>query len=195
MTTLRLLLPISARGRDFWRRSVLPYGLLQFVLTPLLFLPFGSWAAVSVLVNVLIAEVFTNIHAFLMIVPSHAAGDLYRFNTPVSNRNEFYVRQIIGTSNYRCGGDFNDFLHGWLNYQIEHHLWPDLSMRQYQKIQPRVKALCEKYGIPYVQESVFTRFARLWKILLGKESMMVGDAPVDRLPPTATRQQSETASL
>ena len=97
------------------------------------------------------------------------------FTTPVANRNEFYVRQIIGSSNYRCGSDLNDFMHGWLNYQIEHHLWPDLSMRQYQQVQPRVKALCEKYDIPYVQESVFTRFVKLWKILLGVESMRIGD--------------------
>jgi len=172
--TLRLFLPFSAEGREFWRRSLLPYGLLRFAVTPLLFLPIGTWAAISVLINLLMAEIFTNIHTFLTIVPSHAASDLYRFMTPVSNRDEFYVRQIVGSSNYRCGGDLNDFLHGWLNYQIEHHLWPDLSMRQYQQVQPRVKALCEKYEIPYVQESVFARFVKLWKILLGVESMQIG---------------------
>jgi len=107
-------------------------------------------------------------------VPSHAASDLCRFETPVANRNEFYVRQIVGSANYRCGGDLNDFMHGWLNYQIEHHLWPDMSMRQYQQVQPRVKAVCEKYGVPYVQESVFMRFVKLWKILLGVESMRIG---------------------
>ena len=182
VTTLRLLLPIAAEGREFWRRSVLPYGIVRFVVTPLLFLPLGNWAAVYVLINVLLAEVFTNIHTFLTIVPSHAASDLYRFTTPVANRNEFYVRQVIGSSNYRCGSDLNDFLHGWLNYQIEHHLWPDLSMRQYQQVQPRVRALCEKYGIPYVQESIFTRFVKLWKILLGVESMRIGDAPGEAEP-------------
>ncbi len=143
-------------------------------MTPLLFLPIGQWAAISVLINVLLAEVFTNIHTFLTIVPSHAASDLYRFENPTSNRDEFYVRQIVGTSNYRCGGDFNDFMHGWLNYQIEHHLWPDLSMRQYQLVQPRVRAVCEKYGLPYVQESLWKRFVKLWKILLGVESMRIG---------------------
>jgi fatty acid desaturase len=174
VTTLRLLMPISREGREFWRRAVLPYGIVRFAMVPLLFLPLGQWAAVCVLCNVVLAEIFTNIHTFLTIVPSHAASDLYRFTTPVSNRDEFYVRQIIGTSNYRCGGDLNDFMHGWLNYQIEHHLWPDLSMRQYQQVQPRVQAVCEKHGIPYVQENLFTRFAKLWRILLGVESMKVG---------------------
>lgn len=183
--TLRLLLPINAAGREFWLRSVLPYGLVRFVLTPLLFLPLGSWFALSVLANVLLAEVITNVHSFLMIVPSHAAGDLYRFTTPVSNRNEFYFRQVIGSCNYRCGGDLNDFAHGWLNYQIEHHLWPDLSMRQYQLAQPRVQEVCRKYHVPYVQESVFRRFHRLWRILLGAESMRIADTSAnhsERIP-------------
>lgn len=193
--TLQLLLPISSGGREFWCRAVLPYGLVRFVLTPLLFLPVGYWAALSVLVNVIMAEIFTNIHTFLTIVPSHAASDLYRFMTPVADRNEFYVRQIVGSANYRCGSDLNDFLHGWLNYQIEHHLWPDLSMRQYQQVQPRVKALCEKYGIPYVQESIFTRFAKLWKILLGIESMQIGDTTRNSEPAvTATLRADRTDS-
>ena len=128
-----------------------------------------------------------------MIVPSHAASDLYRFTTPVANRNEFYVRQIIGSSNYRCGSDLNDFLHGWLNYQIEHHLWPDLSMRQYQQVQPRVKALCEKYDIPYVQESVFKRFLKLWKILLGVESMRIGDTSGSVEPADVATLSTDTA--
>lgn len=39
--------------------------------------------------------------------------------------------------------------------QIEHHLWPDLSMLSYQKAAPLVKAICEKHQVPYVQQSVF----------------------------------------
>ena len=41
------------------------------------------------------------------------------------------------------GGDVNDFLHGWLNYQIEHHLFPDLPPLRYRQLQPKVKARCE----------------------------------------------------
>jgi hypothetical protein len=34
-----------------------------------------------------------------------------------------------------------------------------------------VKALCEKHGIPYRQESVFRRFGRLLDVAVGKTSM------------------------
>jgi hypothetical protein len=60
---------------------------------------------------------------------------------------------------------------GWLGYQIEHHLIPDLPMRQYCLIQPRVKALCLAHGVPYRQESVFRRFGRLLDVCVGKTTM------------------------
>lgn len=59
----------------------------------------------------------------------------------------------------------------WLNYQIEHHIWPDLTMLQYRKVQPKGKALCERLGIPYVQESVFTRAKKMIDVIVGKAWM------------------------
>ena len=44
-------------------------------------------------------------------------------------------------------------------------------MRQYCLIQPRVKALCLQYKLPYRQESVFRRFGRLLDVCVGKTTM------------------------
>jgi fatty acid desaturase len=73
--------------------------------------------------------------------------------------------------NFRTGGDLNDFLHGFLNYQIEHHLFPDLPPRQYQRLAPKVKAVCEKHGVPYVQQGVFSRVRQLVGVMVGTRSM------------------------
>jgi fatty acid desaturase len=124
----------------------------------------------------ILAEAITNIHSFCVILPNHAGRDLFRFQNRIKGKAEFYLHQILGTTNYHCGSDVNDFLHGWLNYQIEHHLWPHLSMLQYKKIQPKVKAVCEKYHLPYRQESVFKRIFRMHNIFIGLESMSVGFA-------------------
>ena len=167
-----LLNPLGAYGWQVILRSWLPYAGWKFGVMPALFLPLGGWAWLSVLINSLLAEALTNFHGFLMIVPNHAGEDLCRFDGPVKNgKGEFYLRQILGSANYRCGGDANDLLHGWLNYQIEHHVWPDLTLRQYQLAQPRLKALCEHYGVPYVQESVFRRFRKMVAIATGSERM------------------------
>jgi hypothetical protein len=44
-------------------------------------------------------------------------------------------------------------------------------MLQYQRVQPKLRALCEKYGVPYVQESVWTRARKMVDIIVGKRSM------------------------
>ena len=155
----------------FWRRCLLPYGVVQFGLLPLLFAPLGLWAAVNVLINTLLAELITNAHSFLVIVTNHAGEDLHRFDEPMQDKAEFYRRQVLGSTNFRTGGDINDFLHGWLNYQIEHHLFPDLPMHTLARIQPEVRALCEKHGVPYVQESVWIRLQKTIAIAIGDASM------------------------
>jgi fatty acid desaturase len=182
-----LVNPFHSYGLRVWFWCWLPYASWRFGVAPALFLPLGVWAWLSVLVNTLAAEALTNAHAFLMIIPNHAGPDLYRFDGPVrSGKGEFYVRQIVGTANYRCGGDTVDLLHGWLNYQIEHHVWPDLTLRQYQRAQPRMKAVCERFGVPYIQESVFRRFRKMMAIALGdgvmKRSPTVAATVVETLP-------------
>lgn len=163
--------PFYKEGREYWLRCILPYAATRFVLIPALFLPLGTTAALSVLITSLIAEVFTNLHTFLVIVPNHTGDDIMRFDAQIKNKEEFYFRQVVGSVNYKTGGDFNDFMHGWLNYQIEHHLWPALPLSQYQKLQPGVKALCIKHGIEYKQESVFRRLKKTIDIMVGKTSM------------------------
>jgi fatty acid desaturase len=163
--------PRSVSGRAFWKACVLPYALLRFVLVPSLFLVLGPWAFFSVLANLLAAELLANVESFFLITPNHAGEDLYRFESRAAGRARFCVRQVVGCANYTTGGDFNDFLHGWLNYHIEHHLWPDLPLRKYQQFQPRVQALCERHGIPYVQESLPRRARKLMDIIMGRASM------------------------
>src|SRR5690554_459361 len=167
-----LLSPFNARGRELWLRSLLPHAAWRFAIIPSLFLPLGPIAAGNVFINSLWAEIFTNIHAFLIIGPNHTGEDLYRFDEPVKSRNEFYLRQIVGSANYKCGNEIGDWLQMWLNYQIEHHIWPDMTMLQYRKVQPKVKALCERMNIPYVQESVFTRAKKMVDVIVGKTQMI-----------------------
>jgi fatty acid desaturase len=167
--------PDGPLTREEWREVLLsgfaPYAAWNFVLLPALFLPLGAWASFSVLCNSLLAEIITNVHTFLVVGPNHTGEDLYRFDSKPENKGERYLQQVIGSANYRTGGDLNDYLHLWLNYQIEHHIFPDLSMLQYQRIQPQVRALCEKHGIPYVQESVWTRARKMVDVVVGKSSM------------------------
>merc|ERR1719356_1148716 len=122
---------------------LLPYLLFHFFITPLPYLALGRhfgygktlyWNAVT---NLFLAELLTNAHGFLAVVTNHAGDDMYRFRhgcRPYSG--SFYLRQVLASVDFNTGSDLNDFLHGYLNYQIEHHLWPSLSMLSYQRSQP-----------------------------------------------------------
>jgi fatty acid desaturase len=57
---------------------------------------------------------------------------------------------------------------GNLSHQIEHHLFPDMPSNRYAEVAPRIRAICERYGLPYTSGSlprqyggVLTTIARL----------------------------------
>jgi len=160
---------------EFFSKVLAPFFVSRFMLlpAPLLLVPgVGPTLFGHAIVNLVLAELLTNIHGFITIVTNHAGDDLYTFNDAIKPKSgSFYVRQIVSSANYATGTDPIDFAHGWLNYQIEHHVWPDLSMLQYQIAAPKLKALCEKHGVPYIQESVWTRTRKTLDIMVGKTSM------------------------
>jgi fatty acid desaturase len=160
-----------AHVRRLWLHGYLPYACINFLIVPLLFFPLGQQAMLYVFINKIFAEIITNIHSFIVIGPNHTADDLYRFEFHYKNKEEFYVTQVLSSANYTCGNDFIDYLSIWLNYQIEHHIFPDLPMSKYQEIQPRVKELCLKYNIPYRQEPMFRRFKRMIDVCVGNTTL------------------------
>lgn len=164
-------------GSEFFQTVIGPYFVWHFILLPLPLLFIGQYVGVenmysSAIKNLFLAELLTNLHGFVAIVTNHAGDDMYRFREgcrPFSG--SFFLRQVLASVDFWTGNDLNDFLHGYLNYQIEHHMWPNLSMLSYQKSQPLVKAICEKHGVPYVQENVFKRTKMTVDIMVGTSSM------------------------
>jgi len=163
---------------EFLRVVLGPFFMFHFVILPLPYLVLGQYLNVgstmyfNAVKNLLLADLITNMHSFIIVVTNHAGDDMYRFNSrcrPFSG--SFYLRQVLASVNFRTGSDINDFLHGYLNYQIEHHMWPNLSMRSYQKAAPLVKDICKKHGVPYVQENVFLRVWKTSQIMVGTKSM------------------------
>lgn len=154
-----------------------PYFVTRFLITPLPLLAVEHFLGVqglykNALINLVFADILTNIHGFLAVVTNHAGDDMYRFRTgcrPFSG--SFYLRQVLASVDFSMGSDPVDFFHGWLNYQIEHHLWPSLSMLSYQKSAPMVREICAKHGVPYIKENVFIRLKKTVDIMVGNTSM------------------------
>jgi len=158
---------------EFFGRVLGPFFLRQFVIVPAIAgMLLGATAFYNSLISMVLAEIATNVHSFIVIVTNHAGDDLYRFDRHCTARTStFFLRQILSSANFQMGTDLIDFHHGWLNYQVEHHLWPDLSMLSYQKSAPLVRSICKKHGIPYIQQSVFWRLKKTVDIMTGATSM------------------------
>jgi len=159
---------------QFVRRVIGPYFVYTYMVLPLIVWYINPTKGRNFLINTVIAEIVSNIHTFIVIAPNHSGDDVYRFNRTYdpSNRGEFYLRQIIGSVNYTYGNDATDVMHGFLNYQIEHHVFPNMSVLVYQRIAPMMQAVCEKHNIPYIQESVFRRVGKTIDIMVGKTNML-----------------------
>ena len=164
-------------------KVVLPYFFYRLFLIPIVFyfLYNNSWEMfMNVFMNMLCVEAACNLITFCVIVPNHTGDDMWYFDTPCkANSSDFYVRAIVGSANYYTGSKITDFLQGYLNYQIEHHMFPELAPIQLRRIQPRVKALCLKYELPYVQESIFSRVKKTVDIMTGATDMI--NWPNDRI--------------
>jgi len=167
----RIYAPTTPEGRRYWLSCLLPYGLTTFVALPAAFLLVSPQAALFVLINLLFAEVCANLHSFAVIVTNHAGDDIPCFDDHYRSKGEFYLRQIIGSVNYTGGKPWSDFMQGYTNYQIEHHLFPRLPMHRYRELQPKVQAICRKHRIPYVRQNVFVRVGKLLDLMVGNSSM------------------------
>jgi NADPH-dependent stearoyl-CoA 9-desaturase len=80
-------------------------------------------------------------------------------------RGEWYLRQLLGSCNID-GGSLLHLMSGNLSHQIEHHLFPDLPSNRYAEIAPRVRALCERFELPYVSGSLARQTGSVYKRIL-----------------------------
>jgi fatty acid desaturase len=71
---------------------------------------------------------------------------------------DFLRRQVLTSRNVR-GGRFADLFLGGLNYQIEHHLFPNMPRANLRKAQAVVRAYCAAHAITYTETSLIGSYA------------------------------------
>jgi NADPH-dependent stearoyl-CoA 9-desaturase len=121
--------------------------LKDYVLFPALTGP----GALATLTANATANVARNLWAFTIIFCGHFPDGVAQFTEAESedeSRGHWYLRQLLGSANL-TGNRLFHLMTGNLSFQIEHHLFPDLPADRYHEIAPRVRELCERYGLPY----------------------------------------------
>ncbi|MEU2039637.1 fatty acid desaturase family protein [Nocardia niwae] len=111
------------------------------------------------------ANLVRNVWAFAIIFCGHFPAGVQTFTeeeTENETRGEWYIRQMLGSANI-TGSKLFHIMSGNLSHQIEHHLFPDLPASRYPEMAPTVRALCEKYGLPYNTGPLGKQIGSVWK--------------------------------
>ena len=146
----------AAPVRQKMRRQILK----DYVFFPIIAGP----NAIPVFAGNAVANVIRSLWASAVIFNGHFTEDAETFemdNTENETRAEWYVRQIRGSSNF-SGTTWLHILSGNLSHQIEHHLFPDMPANRYAEVAPKIKALCQEYGLHYNEASFMKQFATVW---------------------------------
>jgi linoleoyl-CoA desaturase len=97
------------------------------------------------------ANVVRNVWSYAIIFCGHFPDQTHTFSEEEvadETRGGWYVRQLVGAANID-GSPLFHVASGNLGFQVEHHLFPDMPSTRYAEIAPRVKDICERYGLPY----------------------------------------------
>ena len=166
----------ARKGRKPWSRVASDVGRLgrkaarqlakDYVAWPLLSGP----SAVPALLGNLTANVARNVWTHAVIFCGHFPDGAETFDFDESDldgesRGGWYVRQLLGSCNVD-GPPVMHLMSGHLSYQIEHHLFPDLPSNRYAEVAPRVRALCERYGLPYVSGPLPQQYAQVLRKII-----------------------------
>jgi fatty acid desaturase len=115
----------------------------------------------GVLMGNALAGVIRNVWSYLVIFCGHFTSDIHTFDAELvrgEHKGHWYLRQILGSANI-SGGPFFHILTGNLSHQVEHHLYPDMPARRYGEVAPRVREVCQRYGVPYNTGHMVTQLA------------------------------------
>ncbi|GAB2910649.1 acyl-CoA desaturase [Rhodococcus aerolatus] len=97
------------------------------------------------------ANLVRNVWTFSIIFCGHFPDGVATFTEEEiedESRGQWYLRQLLGSANI-TGSPLFHVMTGNLSFQIEHHLFPDIPARRYSAMAEEVKAICERYDLPY----------------------------------------------
>lgn len=135
---------------------------------PLLFADFAWW---QILLGFLIMHCTAGLLMSIVFQMAHVVEEVEQ-PLPTSEGNmekEWAIHQLETTANFSRRNRFLNWCIGGLNFQIEHHLFPNICHIHYRKISHIVERTAREYGLPYHLKrsfvSALASHTRMLKIL------------------------------
>jgi linoleoyl-CoA desaturase len=133
-------------------KKILFYAL--FLIIPIAVLPFSTAIIIGMFFTMIAVAgiILTVIFQIGHVVPT---TDFIHQDTHTTKEN-WHIHQLKTTSNFGSNSRLVTYLMGGLNYQIEHHLFPDVCHIHYPEIAKIVRSTATEFSLPYYSYPTFS---------------------------------------
>lgn len=137
------------------------------VVLPILLLNIPWWSVFLLLILKHLVAGFTLAVIFILahVVPETAFPEP---DKDLKIENNWAIHQLETTSNFAPKSRFFSWFIGGLNYQIEHHLFPNICHVHYKNLSAIVQQTAKEFQLPYYCEKTFFTAIRSHKRMLQK---------------------------
>lgn len=133
--------------------KILYYGYM--LVLPMVFSPFAWW---QIAIGFFIMHYVAGLTLALIFQPAHVVEDT-NFPLPDSTgnlENDWAIHQLYTTCNFAPKSRVFSWFIGGLNYQVEHHLFPNVCHIHYKKLSAIVKQTAHEFNHPYLEQRTFS---------------------------------------
>ena len=123
-------------------------------VVPLVFTSLPWW---HIITGIFIMHYIAGFMLAIIFQPAHVI-DGTEFPLPDNDRvleNNWAIHQLLTTTNFGNKSKWFSWYVGGLNFQIEHHLFPNVCHVHYRKIASIVRRTAHEYGLPYKSTTTF----------------------------------------
>ena len=124
------------------------------VVIPMLVLPFAWW---QVLIGFVVMHYLAGFILAIVFQPAHVVeGTSYLMPDAEGNlENTWAIHQLYTTTNFAHRNKILSWYVGGLNFQVEHHLFPNVCHVHYRHLSAIVKETAQEFGLPYKMKETF----------------------------------------
>jgi fatty acid desaturase len=114
---------------------------------------YGFWAG---LLFVVVQQALFGLYMASVFAPNHKG----MMTLDKDEKMDFLRQQVLTARNVKAS-PFIDFWYGGLNYQIEHHLYPNMPRNKLRESQIITMAFCKEHNISYHETSMFQSYVEI----------------------------------
>lgn len=127
---------------------------IAYLPIQILNISFGTW-----FIGFLTMHYISGFILAIIFQPAHVVdGTVYP--NPDNNgnlENNWAIHQMQTTTNFAMNSTWFSWYVGGLNFQVEHHLFPQICHIHYKKIAPILEATAKEFGVPYKKKETFLK--------------------------------------